>query len=334
MTIRNIDFGPIWDASGVRGFYGNGYWFHHWLRLLGLSFGNERIGEVTFVAKTTTLLERPGNMPQAKDGVTPRDRFPACVVVKPLKGVALNAVGLSGPGAQVLLDSGRWQARTKPFFISFMPVGNTPEENNNEFRTFLEMLTKRVAGFSAPFGLQLNVTCPNTGHDLEQTVAGAIGLLDVLAEFNPLWPCLVKVSADTSPVIAARIAEHDRCDGLVISNAIKFGLLPDKIDWKGLFGSADATKSPLASMGGGGLSGAPLLPLVEAWVKAIRCLGMTKHINAGGGILHPRDVARLLDAGADSVFLGIIAMMRPWHMRGCIRTAFKKTWDPRPREKA
>ncbi len=166
---------------------------------------------------------------------------------------------------------------------------------------------------------------------LEQTVAGAIGLLNVLAEFNPLWPCLVKVSADTSPAIAARIAEHERCDGLVISNAIKFGLLPDKIDWKALFGSA--TVSPLASLGAGGLSGAPLLPLVEAWVKAIRCLGMTKHINAGGGILHPRDVARLLDAGADSVFLGIIAMMRPWRMRGCIRTAYNKTWDPRPREK-
>lgn len=322
MTIRGIEFGPIWDASGVRGFFGDGYWFHLLLRLLGLSFGNERIGEVTFVAKTTTLLPRSGNMPLKADGITPRDRFPACVVVKPLAGVALNAVGLSGPGAQALLDTGRWQQRTKPFFISFMPVGNSPAEHKDEFRQFLTMLTKRVAGFSTPFGLQLNVSCPNTEHDQQSMVDGALGLLDVLSEFNPLWPCIVKVSVEASSVLMARIAEHERCDGICLTNSIKFGQLADKIDWKGLFGSAEV--SPLASMGGGGLSGKPLLPLVENHVRALRILGMNKHINAGGGILHPSHVNRLFDAGADSVFLGIIAMMRPWRMRGCIRAAYKE----------
>ena len=50
MNQRVADFGPVWGASGVQGFFGEGYWFHRWVP--GLSFDG-----CTFVAKTTTLLD-------------------------------------------------------------------------------------------------------------------------------------------------------------------------------------------------------------------------------------------------------------------------------------
>ena len=114
MILRGIDFGCVHGASGVQGFFGEGYWFHK-VPIIGPNFNG-----MTFVAKTTTLNAREGNMPLKSD-YTPRDMFPKCVVVKPLSGVVLNAVGLSGPGAKALLDTGLWQRRSKkPFFISFI----------------------------------------------------------------------------------------------------------------------------------------------------------------------------------------------------------------------
>ena len=47
------------------------------------------------------------------------------------------------------------------------------------------------------------------------------------------------------------------------------------------------------------------------------------HVNAGGGILCPLDAFMLFAAGADSVFLGSIAMLRPWRMKATIALARK-----------
>ena len=53
VTLRRVDFGPIWGASGVEGFFGEGYWFHHLFKMLRLlSFK-----DMTFIATTTTIIE-------------------------------------------------------------------------------------------------------------------------------------------------------------------------------------------------------------------------------------------------------------------------------------
>jgi dihydroorotate dehydrogenase len=69
------------------------------------------------------------------------------------------------------------------------------------------------------------------------------------------------------------------------------------------------------------LSGAPLLSVVAEWVQEARRQGLKKPINAGGGILRPSDVDRLLTAGASSVFVGTIAILRGWRLQGTIRHA-------------
>ena len=75
------------------------------------------------------------------------------------------------------------------------------------------------------------------------------------------------------------------------------------------FGSST---SPLAKLGGGGLSGWPLRRRVCAWIRSAREAGIEKHINAGGGIFGPFGVWSVWRAGADSVSLGSIAAVRPW----------------------
>lgn len=75
MILRGIDFGPVLDASGVRNFDKKGYPFHPLFYLFGLRFGGS-----SFVTKTTTLLARQGNMSLKKDGVTPKEWVPKCII--------------------------------------------------------------------------------------------------------------------------------------------------------------------------------------------------------------------------------------------------------------
>lgn len=313
MVLRGIDFGPVLDASGTRGFFGEGYPYHKVFSHVGLDFSGS-----TFVAKTMTLEPRAGNMQNLRpNGTMPWWAFrQPCVVVKPLKGVALNAVGLSNLGAKALFLQKVWQKRTQPFFLSFMSIQGTSRERIEELKRFVNLFHIFLPGFSRGVGLQLNYSCPNAGvhhEDLVEEVREGLSIasalrIPLMPKFNVLFP--VKA--------AAEISNDPACDALCVSNTIPWGALPDKIDWYGLFRTSH---SPLARFGGGGLSGAPLLPLVAEWVRDARAQGIVKPINAGGGILHPRDVVTLAEADASSVFIGSVAMLRPWRVQSIIREA-------------
>jgi len=309
MRLRGTDFGLVWDASGVRNFFDEGYWYHKYLRPFGLDFDSS-----TFVAKTTTLCANKGNLPLRED-FQPNELLPRCVAIKPLAGVALNAVGLSGPGAKELFETGQWQKRQDRFFISFAPITKTPKERILETEEFVKIFRKHLDEFNAPVGLQINVSCPNIDSRTYGNLVWEVNqILDIAGWLGVL--IILKFSIITPPEVAYQIGLNLNCDGICVSNSIPFGQLPELIDWKKLFGD----KPPLAHLGGGGLSGKPLLPLVEKWVKDIRRLGYKKYINAGGGILCERDADKLFLAGADSIFLGSIAFLRPWRVGKIIRT--------------
>lgn len=310
MQLRGIEFGRVLGASGVQGFFGEGYWYHKPLRPIGLDFSG-----MTFVAKTTTLRACEGHMKLRAD-FTPKKWFPDCIVVKFRKGVALNAIGLSGPGAHALFSTGKWQARREPFFISFMSVAKTPEERREELSEFILTLLNLKRWFRAPMGLQINYSCPNVGihpdvlvKEVSEglTLASRLGI-PLMPKFNVLLP--VGVARD--------ISRHPACDGICISNTIPWGERDDQIHWKKLFGS---DKSPLEKYeyGKGGLSGKLLLPFLLEWLEQAKLAGITKPINAGGGILSLADAKEVFARGADSIFLGSIAFLRPWRVRGIIR---------------
>jgi dihydroorotate dehydrogenase len=306
MKLRGIDFGHVLDASGARGWFGEGHVFHPLVP--GLDFTGS-----TFVAKTTTLRPRRGNADIRADGLTPRVFPQRAVRVNWRKGVVLNAFGLPGPGIEALLETGRWQARKEPFFISFMALEASPQDSLKEVQSFVQILKSALPQFAAPVGLQVNYSCPNViPHD-------HIALFsEHLNEYRTLdIPIVVKLSATVSVESAIAIERHPACDALCMSNSIAWGELADKIDWLNLWGRV----SPLAHLGGGGLSGAPLLPIVADWIRRARRAGMQKHINAGGGILKPTDCDVLLEAGASSIFVGSIAMLRGWRLQSTIQHA-------------
>ncbi len=264
MRLKGVEFGQVWGASGVQGFFGGGYWFHRLCRPFGLNFRG-----VTFVAKTTTLNPRAGkgSMPLKAD-FTPQERFPKCIVIKPLKGVALNSVGLSGPGAAALFEKGLWQQRRNPFFISFMSVAESPAGRIVELRQFVTLFTRYLPAFNAPVGLQINYSCPNVGLHAKELIGEVEEGLTIASELDiPLVP---KFNLTLPVAIACRVAAHPACDAICVSNTIPWGQLPRNIDWTYLFGTA---KSPLAHLGGGGLSGKPLLPLLLEWIRLARKAG-------------------------------------------------------------
>lgn len=316
---KRIDFGGTWVMSGALNVDGSGWWYHLflfpfvlWLKL------------ATFVSKTVTARPNPGNMPLEGDGKTPVDFLPKCIYIT-LKtwwgGYLLNVVGLSNAGIKAYLNPhdpayAAYDSRLKPFQISYMPIGKTPEERFDETRAFVRAIKdSRLASSAVQWAVQFNLSCPNvSGRAPEDVAAESWEHLDILAELGvDIW---IKVSVTTGPAVVLEIMEHEACTGCCVSNTVLFGKLANLIDWKKLFGSTE--RSPLEDRVGngkkGGLSGAPLFPLVVNWLKEVQALGATKPINAGGGVLGPRQAWKLMSLGAESISLGSIVMLRPWNI--------------------
>lgn len=295
------------------GWFGEGYWYHKYVP--GLDWTG-----CTLVSKTTTLKPREGNMKLDERGRS-KEWKPSCIKVWMGKGAVLNSVGLSGPGAEALFELGEWGKLEDPFFLSFMSIAPDPLERLHEAQVFADYVNGYANSFQAPFGIQVNLSCPNTGHDPEEIAKEARQILGVFQFLRPEIPIVPKLNV-LYPIEA--VAElQDLCDAICISNTLPWGKLPAAVNWHSysVCAYADPPVSPLADLGGGGLSGAPLLPLVEEWVQAARGREIDLPINAGGGVLGPKDVNRLAKAGADSVFLGSIAILRGWRVRKTIKRA-------------
>lgn len=325
MILREIDFGRVINASGARGFFGEGYPFHRYFRPFGLDFEGS-----TFVAKTTTLnarldpSQKLGNMPLRPDGITPEEFKPACIKVRLWPGITLNAVGLSGPGADALLADGRWQLRRKPFFLSFMGMGDKAQRLD-ELRGFVELLSELRRGFHASFGLKLNFSCPNVGLRPAELVEEIGEALEIAAPLGiPLVPKL-NVTVPVEPIV--EISRHKAFDALCISNTIPWGQLSESINWGRLWGTRRKVASPLlqhsplAHLGGGGMSGPPLLSIVCRWIRRARAAGFEKPIIGGGGIISRDGVDEMVEAGANAVSLGTVSIVRPWRVQRLIRYA-------------
>ncbi len=313
MYLRGINYGPIWAASGALGFFGEGYWYHRFIPSLD---------GLTFVGKTVTLDPNEGNMPLSRDTWQPKMPFPRCIRFDPFKGIALNAVGLSNFGIAEALRTDKWQERQEPFFISFMPLSKTKEGRLIETRQYVSYLKGALPWFRGKVALQVNLSCPNTGENLKELENEAIEILKILTELGiPLVP---KFNVLTSPSTVKRIAREVAIDAVCVSNTLPYGTLPQEVDWHKLFGDA----SPLAHLGGGGLSGKILFPLVLNWVKRARADGLELPINAGGGIMSKGQPTLLFAAGAQSVSIGTVIMLRPYRVPALIAETYSNVGYP------
>jgi dihydroorotate dehydrogenase len=316
--INGIDFGPIWGMSGLFNFYGQGWPYHKILRLFGINFKG-----ITLVSKTVTLLPRLGNMPLNKN-LMPSQLIPKSVYVNLFRKHALNAVSLSGPGAEVILSSRELHEKTEPFQLSFMSVAATAEERLKEFDQFIKILLREYPNYRAPIGLQLNITCPNTEHDNpeREEILKMLNMCGALAASG--IAIILKISVEMPVENVLIFGRHPNCHAICTSNTVQFGKLPEKINWQKLFPhGSPILRRNLSVPSAGGLSGAPLLPLVIEQVKELRKAGFEKHINAGGGVLYARDVDALYTCGADSVAVGSAYLLNPFAVPSIIKRAYE-----------
>lgn len=311
LILRGVEWPLVFNSSGARGFLGEGYWFHDLWRPFGLDYEGS-----CFVAKTTTLDPRSGNMP-LQENLAPKEFFPKCIVVDHRKAVVLNSVGLSGPGANVLIQQWtRAKGRLKvPWMVSFMSVADSEPARLGEALHFFSILASLIQTYGREnIGLQINFSCPNAGLDTSELINEVTQTLNASAKLGIVT--LIKLNVLALPQLARLLTSHPACDGVIVSNTIPWGKIRDRIDWKGLFGTET---SPLSHIGGGGLSGRPLLAIVGEWVQSARTWGLTKPIIAGGGILSKADAHHLFECGASAIELGSISILRPWRVRGIIR---------------
>lgn len=318
MMLRGFDFGPCIDASGTRNFFGEGYWYHHipLLRSLWYTFEGS-----TFTSKTTNYEVTEGNMPLTEK-FQPRELFPKCIWIDFLGNKALNAVGLSSPGAEVVfsegLSSGRWPREA--FMISIAPEGTTTLERIKSFSHLVGLLRKYK--WPSPhngWAIQINISCPNGKVKPSELIYEAGHYLDMVADLE--IPVVIKVNLLVAVEVLKGIAGHPACDALCLTNTLPFGELPERVPWKKWFPNG----SPLKKFGGGGLSGAPLFPLLLERVQEIKQAKIDIPLIAGGGIMHPDQVNKLVCTGLipkkDAVSIGSIAFLRPWNIPATIDRA-------------
>ena len=321
MRVGEIYFAPVHSSAGPRGFFGEGYWYHWLWMLRGLTF--KRAG---FVSKTTTLLPRlnpakkEGNMPMTKDGLRPKEWKPECIVINFKTGNALNAVGLSGPGAAALLKTNRWQRFNEgPWWLSFMSVEVSPADQLEETRQFVELILKSgYKKWKRPFGIEYNVSCPNVGDDVSHLGEHSIQAVDILARLGV--PIQVKSSADASTESIIKVVAHPACTSLNLGNTIKFGKLPHLIDWSQF--SQDG-KSPLEKFGGGGASGPIIRPVNCQKISELRDSHCPKPIVGCGGIDSANAVKEYVDAGTDGgIQFGSVVFNKPGKTPSIIDSAY------------
>ncbi len=292
-------------ASGTFGFFGEGYPYHKII----YPFVWITKKSAMFVAKTVTVDPVKGNMP-LKENSSPTKLRPDCIFIdfkRWWRGGMLNAVGLSNFGLQWYLEQGLWQKYTKPWALSIMFIRKTREERIEEAKEFVTIMLRHLNEFGILPIIKLNISCPNTCHNVSGLIAEQREILSILAVLG--LDIIVKVNAIADVESIQKIADHEACNGICVSNTLPWADLPDWIKWK-VF--PEFIESPLAKYGGGGFSGKDMFPIIVAWIARARQIGITKPIIGGGGIFSPLDVWQMKKSGATSISIGSPLLFRPW----------------------
>ena len=243
-------------------------------RAHGRVFDLSRLGAI--VPKTVT----PG----------PREGNPAPRLTEEAGGL-MNAIGIPSVGVT------RFIAEVLPHYTGLGPpvVVSLSADTAAAFASAVAELS------TAPVdGLELNLSCPNLEAHGDLFAASPAATEEVVAACRaatvlPLWIKLTPVAA--KPAEVARAAEAAGADALILTNTMPALAL-------------DASGRPRLANRTGGLSGAPLKPIVLRLVDELRRASGLPLIGCGG-------VARLADAldyfaaGATAVAVGTATLARP-----------------------
>ena len=284
ITLSNGHVIEYMTASGALGFDGKGWpweWPLVWTGLIKPEL-------FTIVIKTLTRHPRPGNLRWWKPW--------SCVRLIP--GGSVNEIGLTNPGIDW------WCEHIGPRInIAKQRLVGSIFGDEQELVEMAEMLNRFPL-----VALEVNPSCPNTGHRL-------LGTDDVIAGVEAVkrvsrHPVIVKVSVGQDyPAIAFCLQG--------IAEAITLNSVP----WKTAF--PKGTTSPLHRLekrvggGGGGVSGRPAQKYNWAAVKELAEQGSLPVI--APSIMEFGDLALVRALGASAISFGAIHLLTPWKPTSIVR---------------
>jgi len=265
-------------ASGALAFDGRG-WAWEWpLRWLG--FLDPSL--FTVVAKTLTIEPRQGNLRW----------FNPFRCIRFLPNGTVNAVGLSNYGIDRWCREVGPRIRRSEIAMICSIHGNADE---------LAAMAKRLNDFDL-VGLEINASCPNVS-DIQRTDSSAIvAECQAVREVSRL-PIVLKLSVvhDVETIASA-------VSGLVEAFSI------NSVPWSTVF---PGRPSPLARLGGGGISGQAAQPFTWQLVRRLATASQIPVIAPSVWRFEDLDRARRLGAGA--VSFGSLFLRYPWRPTQFVR---------------
>uniref|UniRef100_A0A7C3V5R4 Dihydroorotate dehydrogenase catalytic domain-containing protein n=1 Tax=Desulfobacca acetoxidans TaxID=60893 RepID=A0A7C3V5R4_9BACT len=247
----------------------------------------------TVITKSATRFPRRGNF-------VPANPFTWRYIQRLPQGGMLNAYGLTNAGvAAVAPKIGRACRNGFQVIPNFWPELTKGAESAVQETLEAVALYRRHLEESF-WALELNLSCPNVPEDLACNLADSLALVRALQVACPDLFIIAKISI-RHPYEFAQELENAGAGALHSINTIPYELVfpPDRYP-----------PSPLAAVGGGGVSGGPAFAQAYRYNQGLRPRVRLPLI-MGCGVSGAEEVRRYLDLGADAVSICTLALRRP-----------------------
>ena len=202
----------------------------------------------------------------------------------------INAVGLSNPGVEVMVEEIQ-TAKEQLTPLGVPVIASIFAETIYDFGTMARFISE-----AKPDLIEVNISCPNVDARYLQMFAAdpyVAAQVTHRVKLNTGIPVLVKLSPNVTDLVEiAKAVVEAGADGITAINTLGPGIILDI-----------ETCRPVLSHGTGGVSGPAMRPVAVRCVRDI-CRAVDVPVVAAGGVTTGRDVVEMILVGATAVGIG------------------------------
>lgn len=199
----------------------------------------------------------------------------------------INAVGLSNPGVEVMVE----EIRAAKEQLDTPVIASIFADTIYDFGTVARFISE-----AEPDLIEVNISCPNIDDRYQQMFAAdsyVAAQVTRRVKRNTDVPVLVKLSPNVTDIVqVAQAVVEAGADGITAINSLGPGLILDV-----------ETCRPVLAHGTGGVSGPAIRPIAVRCVRDL-CRAVDVPVVAVGGVTSGRDVVEMLLVGATAVGIG------------------------------
>ena len=243
----------------------------------------------TVITKSITRHPRKGNF-------IPRNPFTWKYIKRLPNCGMLNAYGITNPGIVKCIRISNY-VNDANIIPSLYPEFSKGEDLAiYETRVAVGMLDEISVS-----AIELNFSCPNSKEAIDKNMNNSLNCAKELRKHFP-WIFIIAKISIVHPYEFAQGLELSGIDAIHSINTVPFGMMyPDKI-------------SPLAKVGGGGVSGKPIFWLAYDYNKEL-IKKVKIPIIMGGGITTSDNAIKCLGIGASAVSICTVVLRKPKEAR-------------------